>query len=1027
MAYDKDSNIGQQIANPSNPQIGQMVIHEQKLTSIPVLESKITSMPVLESKATSIPVLESKTTSMSVMESKATSLPVMESKTTSMQLQNTARQIDLLSMEQFGQNIVKLRKGLSITDATQVNTDKEYGIMQIEDDFSFNTIIPIAIAEDETSFFTYYAHTIRQSNIGTSFTSLTTINIPTQVYNEILPTQVISRANDKIGNVFYLNNSTSSSTIKANADTLSESSVDSGNLSGSSLLYDVVGWSDFTGAAKFITVVFRNNSSVDTDVMKVKIGTSEWTANKGEQITAHLHAGTGFIGEGAFVKYNNSEWIPIIYQSQYEVRQFKLNLNTFEVANGITLSGTTYNGFSNVPIFESSILGMIGNGVTEYKQTITISASTTLSVKPWKVRISSSESNIMDYSFFNYFYGLQDNAKLVLNVNPISIDTDEGFAIARVSGDPKLFCYYVTNELLGYSNPLDYYLLVEVSNNISIGLISRSNGTASLSVKIDNKYYTANGDAPYRLTSMIIKSLNIVEIGSFGVSFTVEINGTKLYYSAKRLFDYDGGPLLDNYSGEQVLFTCTQLNVEYDKKIISSNIAGVKSVYLSSFTCDSNIYKKTTKPNVIRISEKAIMSAGDYNGLGQSYLIMNDIIDYVIKGICIPIMCGSNYLLSDVVTYYNYSNIEGMYFLSIYKLPTLGTVDLGYPYNTLPLRLVDEFPEISNGGELCDSAFNLGKTKFVSNDGNLYETGTLSLVANKEKLYLSETGIIYFSSGYFFLAKSNLTNVYTFTELGLQLLFAIEDEVICNPVKISIGILACGKRGIWNVTQEGVKLIWTSTGITQASLKTDLDNSCIAVLDESSTNNSQLRIPFVGTDIIEPIQFSNLGITGGSLLQIGTVKFTVITINQFGYISSQEIDTGLTSASFIDIGATSDLIVIDTAGMNTISTIGKVDADNNDYYYIQSNQNVEYYEQTVYSELVKVKVFAMGTGTIELYINGSSVETVTLSSVTRYTEYSFNVNSVALSMLDYKFKVLNGVKMLQRIIGVIIPKEEYYG
>ena len=99
MAYDSKSNIGQQIANPGNPQIGQATVYEQKISSVPLLERQ----------------------------------------TSSIQLgQNTARQIDLLSMEQFGHNQSVLRKDLSILEANSVNTDKEYGVMQVEDKFEFD-------------------------------------------------------------------------------------------------------------------------------------------------------------------------------------------------------------------------------------------------------------------------------------------------------------------------------------------------------------------------------------------------------------------------------------------------------------------------------------------------------------------------------------------------------------------------------------------------------------------------------------------------------------------------------------------------------------------------------------------------------------------------------------------------------------------------------------------------------------------------------------------------------------------------
>ncbi len=163
MAYDSDSRVDKQVASPGNNGLGQATAYEQKLTGIQ-LEQKSTSFPIenkatsfqieqgkntsfpIEQKVTSFPV-EQKTTSIQIEQGKTTSFPV-ENKTTSFSAQNTARQIDLLSMEQFGHNQYVLRDKLSIIEANSVNTDKEYGVMQVEDKFEFSKAIEISIVDN---------------------------------------------------------------------------------------------------------------------------------------------------------------------------------------------------------------------------------------------------------------------------------------------------------------------------------------------------------------------------------------------------------------------------------------------------------------------------------------------------------------------------------------------------------------------------------------------------------------------------------------------------------------------------------------------------------------------------------------------------------------------------------------------------------------------------------------------------------------------------------------------------------------
>ena len=124
MAYDKKSDIGQFNASPGNDQIGQIDIYNQQLSSIGLGQIGQSSMPLGQ---------------------------VSQS---SMLLNNgIIKTIDLLDMDQFGHNSSLLRKNLSIVDAVQTNTDKEYGVIQIEDGLEFDSANAEVIADTHTESF----------------------------------------------------------------------------------------------------------------------------------------------------------------------------------------------------------------------------------------------------------------------------------------------------------------------------------------------------------------------------------------------------------------------------------------------------------------------------------------------------------------------------------------------------------------------------------------------------------------------------------------------------------------------------------------------------------------------------------------------------------------------------------------------------------------------------------------------------------------------------------------------------------
>jgi hypothetical protein len=85
------------------------------------------------------------------------------------------------------------------------------------------------------------------------------------------------------------------------------------------------------------------------------------------------------------------------------------------------------------------------------------------------------------------------------------------------------------------------------------------------------------------------------------------------------------------------------------------------------------------------------------------------------------------------------------------------------------------------------------------------------------------------------------------------------------------------------------------------------------------------------------------------------------------------------------------------------------------------------YQETVYTNLNKIRLFAKcaTTGTIDVYVNDILIETITVTG-DRFKEYGLILDA-EMNMLDYKITCSAGIKLMQRAIGIITTKEEFYG
>ena len=118
------------------------------------------------------------------------------------------------------------------------------------------------------------------------------------------------------------------------------------------------------------------------------------------------------------------------------------------------------------------------------------------------------------------------------------------------------------------------------------------------------------------------------------------------------------------------------------------------------------------------------------------------------------------------------------------------------------------------------------------------------------------------------------------------------------------------------------------------------------------------------------------------------------------------------------------MLILDLVGSGSLNTLVK-GTETETSFTIQSNQLIEMYQETIYTNLNKIRLFAKGSGTIAVHVNDVLIETLTVTG-DRFKEYSLTLDA-EMNMLDYKITCSAGVKLMQRAVGIITTKEEFYG
>ena len=991
MAYDKNSRIGEFVANQGNQSLDQFDYYKQNLTQIPLGEERMYL-------------------------------------------------VDMLDMDQFGHNASQLRKSLSITDSYQCDTDTEYGTIRIDTNYSFSQVTPeptVDAIQDVMSGYCTYSQYIDYAPTESLFKDLyvkstgKAIVYPHPVYrlDRISGVQLISENNTIYGSLDDINfkQGESASIIVNNELKHDVASYRRGTWNR--LEYKIENKS-LTHDFYVTTITIQPDSITLTKVPKQSSLSVLLFDTGGYDVHAinilcswRLPSDPITSGQDIF----NGNYFTMIFNKGYQGGNNGGDLNYAEF-------GFKKDMFSGSQMFvdEIDFTFVIGSRTDDNddpdgggdNQEYALSLRSTVGNSSKFVAVRKIAGNVFDNYRWYIFRGkyLDANKSEKLTINRLKIlGNEQCISVATIDGETEMFVV-ARNECSAIK---EFISMIETSNNISIGLVIRSGNTKSIAVKLNNNglvnYYTASDDIAPTL-SIEIKDISIVELSFNSVSFVVkrDYNGSSktMYYSFRQKKNNDS-ILLGIYDSADYIFNAHDINkISNPYCIYNVNSSGKKIVGTRIVSTDSNIYKEVSYGFKTSFSNDRGLYVLTYESmLDNTLAIDNDIIQYVTDLVSINFSFGVG-LSIDRVGYNSPAPLDIIkvsfsdYCMVILDRSTYDS-DTGMP-KVLPLKLIDEYPEIYYSSMVGEKAISLGKSYLVSKGGVLTESSQFRLMMNPQRILLSEDGIIFYDSGYLFLSKSSLTNVYVFSEFGLQLQVVLEDSILCNPIKISIGIIAVGKRGIWLISSEA-RLLWASPKeIIKASIKTDLDNSCIVTI-------------YIG----DSVKFYVYGNTAGSLIKgisgsslaTESPSFTIIGINQFGHISSINVPSNMKSINFIDASKTSRLLIFDSVTSN-INYITKSSLLPEHRASISSNQNVEYYGNTVYADVVKVIIFVKGTGTATLFVNGVGQPSINVSS-TKYVRKEWYIN-YPYDMLYYRLELSSGVVMLQRVFGLLVRKE-YHG
>jgi len=1069
MAYDKDSNIGQFKATQGQDDTGQTDLFRQNLNAMPLNQNQKNNLPLNSNQRNSLAIGQNQRNSIALNQSQRNSIAIGQNQRNSIQLsqsqmnsiplgKDVVKIIDMLSMDQFGHNISKLRKDLSIVDARQVNSDKEYGILQLEDGLNFNNTPTEDISDGHQSV---YVQRLLCSDIKGSIdgepdnitfgSTYPLYLLPNLFYQKDVDTKHDYASIQWIGHKYSLTKIGTGDVIDAT------SIIGTIGDTGTTLIKQ-----DFVTNTQIekIRFVITNNSS---EIMNISFKVEGEGGLKLKEETISPTSTKDWIA------YSSDIDIDRIYDKDARIDEDQIETiiigsQRIDIAFGATPTyGTQYIGVYNINDSGDGDLEKVGWAV---EQGQTGWGECSIKLMLYREHDQSSPTSEM---LFNFDKVSADNRDIYIDTvaidtvydfetrqivyaekkslpNPTDTFTQDIIQIATNKDDVSIHfacpsvcqAYYYKDSInpVDYSAMTKYYKLYDIQEEMSIGMASRGSAKYSICIKKGNKFYSAtNGDKLYLTTINVISSINVIGSSSSVFSCVVKTtNGSTFYLNFRSILEFSAGLLYNQSWHSAYFFDAYEIK---DRSLVTNavndGVVGINGVSTESFSAsqfvtNGDVYARYPGASTVHLpkdSKKLILT--DTTMLGKSHLRLIGSGDYALSGLTFPMsLCLQHEKGSD----FSNKTKSGRRQVSIFTVPTVSeekykvgeTEKTTYLLKNLPLRTIDEFPSIFFNAPIGDRSIAIGKGRCVSVNGTVYQGSDLALCGDPSQILLSEIGTVYDLAGLLFVTnkEKRFTKIYSFSELGLQSVNTIEDYILCNPIKSSAGIIACGTTGIWTITEQGAIKLYHIDNIKNASLKTALDSSVIAVVDPDA---DAIFYNLMTSDNEQLITDDN-GTLAYDLVTVERVLSAVV-INQFGNVSHQPISFAITNATFVDVNANSSLLLIDLQN-NVIKELIKGAMPIGTKYQISSNQNIEMYGESIVGQLIGLEIFAKGTGIIDVSVSNGLVQAIIVNSPNRYSSYKVGL-SEQMSMLDYAIEISSEVKIMQRILGKVILMEKFNG
>jgi len=589
--------------------------------------------------------------------------------------------------------------------------------------------------------------------------------------------------------------------------------------------------------------------------------------------------------------------------------------------------------------------------------------------------VASVNTNAYDVTSNNDITVLMDindiSSASLINDNGVSVDS--GVCLANITGVQSADGIDVTRSNIdvvvdneAISGPLSFEVssttskISKLSNRYMLTYVSAGVKYFGVYDVLLDKYYSPSnlqlyGD--YLPTSFSVDNINIITDSNHDLSFIIEFDNKKLYYSIVRADSFSGSRLFEDdvYRANTVL---SIMPIDNGVILHSDRQFNLVQNWNNTRWANTDKTKKTSIGLICGNSDISYMKDGistidlasGYDILGFSTnfmtnnkMVIQDSIQMVTNTISFPNILPTCLLLSptgdtiddddhyenglsygDAQFYfkkmmgYNWGYSGSFGTMDDELTPSTGTsilcktpaVDSENNYIVLPDKLIDTVgvEDVSLLGVCGNDVLAIANSSFSIFNKNIYESSIYKLVPKTNKALLDIYGDIRAIGNIVTISNDGATTLYSISKNGdISYMLGIPDTLVSNIVSMNQLLLAAGKTGLYLIKQSGYEKMYSFNDTREHAIIRAIDGKDFIVYCYNSTD---AEIPYECTDGIYEC-------TDGNLLVNSIVgRFNTYRINKSLHVIEINTNSELANYNVINNNkpVTDDITII---GNNT--------------------------------------------------------------------------------------------------------------